>query len=380
MKKENIKKIKVINIFSNQKGMALLTTLIFVFILVTFAVALLTMTSNDTKLSTLQRESTRALYIAETGIDKALWYLDTPVDQEGYGLNWRTNETFENIPPGPLIYPSITASEYYEVTVLSDPIGQTDTIKITSIGNVKEGKYSSGKRKIEVRAEKSIAQSFNVAYNYAIFADKIVTLIGALTVVGDIHSNGIVDGSANIKDITGGITTGGNEDYPKVDFNYYKKLAENNGTYYAKGSVLPSEFSTGGTINGIHFIDGDVEIKGNTVLNIHNGAIFATGMIVSQGTTEIHQTHDETYDNPFALVAQGDIDLGGNVFVQGVIQSNSTITIGGTDSVLKSAVYAADTVKVNGTPTIIYDPSLQGKIIPGTGIEIYKRISWQEVY
>jgi len=42
------------NIFSNQSGMALLTTLIFVFVLVSLAVALLTMTSNDTKLSFVQ--------------------------------------------------------------------------------------------------------------------------------------------------------------------------------------------------------------------------------------------------------------------------------------------------------------------------------------
>lgn len=56
MCKEN----KIIKLISNQKGMALLATLIFVFVLVTLAVALLTMTNNDTKLSTLQRESTRA--------------------------------------------------------------------------------------------------------------------------------------------------------------------------------------------------------------------------------------------------------------------------------------------------------------------------------
>ena len=49
-------------VFNNQKGMALLTTLIFVFVLVSFSVALLAMTGNDSKLSTLHRESTRAFY------------------------------------------------------------------------------------------------------------------------------------------------------------------------------------------------------------------------------------------------------------------------------------------------------------------------------
>ncbi len=88
--RKNKKNYRIKNLFSNQKGMALLTTLIFVFILVTFAVALLTMTSNDTKLSTLQRDSTRAFYLAEMGIEKALWYLNTPVDLGGKDkYNWR---------------------------------------------------------------------------------------------------------------------------------------------------------------------------------------------------------------------------------------------------------------------------------------------------
>ena len=379
MRKKEIKINKTVNILSNQKGMALLTTLIFVFILVTFAVTLLTMTSNDTKLSALQRDSTEAFYIAEAGIEKAFWYLNTSTDNGGYGLNWRTNVEIENIPPGPLIYPSLPTSEYYEVTVLSDPVEQTDTIRITSIGTVKEGKYSAGERKIEVMAKKSVAQSSSVAYNYALFAETIITLIGGLTVVGDIHSNGTIDGSENVQDITGDITTGGNELFPMIDFDYYKGLAVKNGTYYDEDDALPSEFVDGGTISGIYFIDDDIDILGNTILTVHNGAIFSSKSIYLGGNAEIIHIKDETYNNPLALIAQGDIDLMGKITTNGVIQSNSTVTIGGTDSVINSAV-VADTIKVNGTPDIIYDPNLQGTIVPGAGIEVYVKTSWREVY
>ncbi|MBU4509787.1 pilus assembly PilX N-terminal domain-containing protein, partial [bacterium] len=72
MRKNKIKDKEIKIIFSNQNGMALLMTLIFVFLLVAFAVALLTMTSNDTKLSALQRDSTKAFYIAEAGIQDAI--------------------------------------------------------------------------------------------------------------------------------------------------------------------------------------------------------------------------------------------------------------------------------------------------------------------
>ena len=63
--------------FVSQKGMALLATLIFVFVLATLGIALLTMTRNEIKLSVLQEESTKAFYLADAGIEKALNWLET---------------------------------------------------------------------------------------------------------------------------------------------------------------------------------------------------------------------------------------------------------------------------------------------------------------
>jgi len=111
--KERNKKIinnKIKNISSNQKGMALLTTLIFVFVLVTLAVALLTMTNNDTKMSTLQRDSNKAFYLADAGIEDALWKLNTDVLDGGEDiLLWSPTDE-----PNPG-----TATEYYQVTIVN---------------------------------------------------------------------------------------------------------------------------------------------------------------------------------------------------------------------------------------------------------------------
>jgi hypothetical protein len=60
----------------NKKGFALLGTLILVFVVSTFGIALLTMTQNDIKLSTLQKASKETFYIAESGIEHAISYLE----------------------------------------------------------------------------------------------------------------------------------------------------------------------------------------------------------------------------------------------------------------------------------------------------------------
>jgi len=99
--KKDCKNNVIKNLLSNQKGMALLTTLIFVFVLVTFGVSLLIMTSNDTKLSTLQRDSTKAFYIAEAGVERTLYNLKKDFessedwsdgDIDGYILSDQENE------------------------------------------------------------------------------------------------------------------------------------------------------------------------------------------------------------------------------------------------------------------------------------------------
>lgn len=136
MKKRKIKVKEIKIIFSNQKGMALLTTLIFVFILVTFAVALLTMTSNDTKLSALQRDSTKAFYIAEAGIEQTLYNLKKNFESS---QNWINYDKIEDEIP------------FYfadgECTV---------TLDIESFNNVtikSKGKYNNSIRYVQVDAK-----------------------------------------------------------------------------------------------------------------------------------------------------------------------------------------------------------------------------------
>ena len=398
--KKNIKNDKTKNLLSNQKGIALLTTLIFVFILVTFGVALLTMTGNDIKLSALQRDSTEAFYIAEAGIEKALWYLNTPEDNGGEGLDWRTNEYQEP-------YPAVSTN-YYQLTV--EDTAEQDIIKITSRGVVFDGNKVYGSRKIEVEAKKAISPSPSpspgLVYNYTIVTEGNLTLKGRLVIDGDVHSNGNILTVGDNMDLINGVatTSGGTNEYdegsanyatqmyPKIDFEYYKGLVTDpdnpdnaydgsgKGKYYGKDTSVV--FDTPTVLDGINFIEGNVSIKADGNLTIINGgAIFATGEITVIAKPTINRSQTPGYDNPLAIIAKGDITLGGYLDVEGVIQTESTLRISSSDSSFDGTLIADIAILDGGTDVIdiSYDPNLSVENLIGTGIEIYKIISWEEV-
>ncbi len=392
--KKNIKNDKTKNLLSNQKGIALLTTLIFVFILVTFGVALLTMTGNDIKLSALQRDSTEAFYIAEAGIDKALWYLNTPEYNGGKGLDWRTNEYQEP-------YPAVSTN-YYQLTV--EDTAEQDIIKITSRGVVSDGNKVYGSRKIEVKAKKAISPSPGSVYNYNITTEGNLTFKGYVQIYGDVHSNGNISRVTENPVLINGVATasGGTNDmgsvshatqmYPRIDFEYYKGLVTDpdnpdnaydgsgKGKYYGKDTSVV--FDTPTVLDGINFIEGNVSIKADGNLTIINGgAIFATGTITVIAKPTINRAQTPGYDNPLAIIAKGDITLGGYWDLEGVIQTESTLRISSADSSFDGALIADIGILDGSSPgiNISHDPNLSVENIIGTGIEIYKIISWQEV-
>ncbi len=374
--------------FNNQEGMALITTLIFIFVLVSFSIALLVMTGNDSKLSTLHRESTRAFYLAETGVDKALWYLNTPFAQNGKGINWRTDE---DDPPGPLIYPSSTAIEHYEVTVETDDASPEDfeIITVHSTGKVLGGgEYDKGTRVVEVKLEEGVSPSPGAVYNYALMTfdeDSDLEFNGHVTIEGDVHSNGDITGNGfdPEADVDGDITYSGDDTdlagavpvdpqtYPVIDWDYYETNADtvyDTDTAYEIGNE---------TLTGIHYFKGDVIIKNDLVIN---GTIVVEGSITVSGNPDLTLLHTE--EMSLVMVASGDITLGGNVHAEGIIHTEGMITLNGNINVEEGAILAEDGV-INGTGAntkIVYDVENQDQPVPGTGIPVWKIASWKEIY
>lgn len=418
--KGNKKISKLKDLISNQKGMALLATLIFTFVLVSMGAALLAMTNNDSKLSTLQRESNRAFYLAETGIEQTFYNLNV---DDTYGmLTWRPDS--ENL------YFIGTTEEKYEVTITNigdtsatPPEEVTDRIKIISTGFVSKGKFSSGQRKIEVIAE--IDFLLETAYKYAILSERVIILNGSpgADIEGDIHSNDDIEVQGKFGDFYKGTATVGgdnNEVYdedeliegfhvnggilPVPKINYDGTGVDAAGVPFTYEDSLLYEAETNGVVHignldltnstllddwtGVHYIKGNLTAKNSAGIKIENGVIVVEGDVDIRNSGIFEHTTVEPYESPFshlALVATGDILMHAKSSVlNGVVQSiekdgtsTGTIDFRNGSTVFGSVI--AKTVMMHNKTTIIYDEEgLSDETSFGDGF--YKKISWQEVY
>jgi hypothetical protein len=381
MKKKN-NKFK--DLLSNQKGIALLTVLIFIFLMVTFVVALMAMTSNDIKLSSMQRDSTKALYQADGGIEKAIWYLNSSEDNPD-GLDFM----------GPLN--GGTSAEFYNVAFSYVP-GPPETKTLVSTGTIEGGGKYKQDRVVEVKLIKGITPTPGLTYDHAIFTDDDMRFNGGISISGNIHSNGdLYVTSTDVFNLENGEATacGTNdygdggvppEEFPHIDWPYFQDLAKrevNGGFYYDADLDSPGDttviFNHPKYLTGIHYVDGNVIIK--TDLILENATIVAFGTIDILGNGSIDLVNDLTA-HPLALIAKGDITNGGSIHGEGVIQTEGSFENNGVVDINEGAIYAITGVFNGGGGVafnVCYSTDLISVTVPGTGIPIWQKISWREI-
>jgi len=398
MKKKNkkVKYNKIKDLLSNQKGVALLTVLIFIFLMVTFVVALMAMTSNDIKLSSMQRDSTKALYQADGGIEKTIWYLNSsPGNPDGMDF------------VGPLH--GGTDTEYYDVIVqepVPGPPEDPEEIKtLVSTGTIEGGGKYTQDRVVEVKLKKGIKRSPDLHYDYAVLTDGDMTINGGVSFHGNIHSNSDLTNNGTINMEYGKATATGTtnygtgnqpyQDFPQIAWDYYERISNKQESIdghiyndYYSGDV---DFDSPETLYGVHFVDGNVTISSDELI-LHDATIFATGYIdIKPGKRDIILEKSEN-SNPLALVAKGDITVGGNATItgDGIIQTEAIFWLYGTVNI-KGAIYADDGVfGGGGAPgeeeegpenfNVYYDTDLLDDVVPGTGVPVWVKISWRELY
>jgi hypothetical protein len=390
MKKKNkkIKYNKFKDLLSNQKGVALITVLIFIFLMVTFVVALMAMTSNDIKLSSMQRDSTKAFYQADGGIEKAIWYLNSSQDNPA-GLGFM----------GPL--GGGTNAEYYNVDFSYDS-GPPEIKTLISTGTLEGGGRYNQDRVVEVKLKKGVSPSPGLNYDYAVLTDDDMDINGGITIHGNIHSNGNIDiSNPDVFNLYGSATAfgynnypGGSIDVPKktfpiIDWDFFRELVINsddpeienengNGKYYGSDNSVIWDDPL--TLYGVHFVDGDVIVKSDIILQ--NATIFAAGTIRVLGSGDVYFNNDIKV-NPLALIAMGDITIGGGVHGAGIIQTTGgNFTNNGNVDIDEGAIYA-NVGRFNGGGgkefNVRYSTDLLSIFVSGTGIPVWVKISWREL-
>jgi len=365
MKLKNYKNRKIKVLLSNQSGMALLTTLIFTFVIATLAVALLTMTSNDIKLSSLQEDSTKAFYIAESGVQRSIKKLKNDFEWDGI-FDDQDEEGFVVLGDGT-----------FTVEIGSLP---SDQVQLISTGRV-----NKAMRKIKVLVESTSSGGdgeISSIFKYAIASKTDLgtggdIIIEAYSGFDESGNPIIVEGEGNVYaqgavNVPGSCTIDGDvntlDEVTITGSGQIKGNVNTDSTVYLSGSsIISGDVDALGTVTvsgGGSKVEGNVYTEGDVVI-ASSGKV--EGDISSGGTVTSNSWSSEVGGN---IDAEGDINMTGNI-VSGNINSNQDITLNGGMTVNGGINTLGDINLTGWGSTIQEDIKSNGDIVIGNGWVVY---------
>jgi hypothetical protein len=300
----------------NSKGNLLLTFIILIALTMTIF-SFLSITGVRVKESGVKVTEYDSFYIAEAGLNKAMWYLGTPVIEGGKGFYWRATNFYEAYGWG----------GYYLTVLDTEVSGEVLIIATGEAG----GSTKNISQVVEIGGLPQV-------FDYAVFNNAGINMSGNAEIDGSIFINGNThfSGSATVTDgsvyhplgttITGGGTyTDGGEPtpvptFPSFDTSYYSGLIS------AAGGVSA----------------GDLEYK-NTTVNLDGATIYVNGDIKVSGTT--------TFNGPGIVVATGNIEMSGSTYSTESVKfiSNGVISMSGNSYTSGATFYSASSIAASGT-------------------------------
>lgn len=426
----------------SEDGMILFTAMIIVMLVTGLIVSYLMVSTSNLGLTAANQEATECLYVAETGLARAVHQLNifdmsTFKDSGGAAM--------PNVGPYPTGSTYKMTGNYVDVNDPAHDVGRfTVEIEVLALdiahGNrpLRARLTSTGEFREMTRAvEVCVAYQTTADLNHAVLVERDLDITGSMAVWGDVHTNGdgIVRGSANINpaepalsdlsdpptDIAfgGNVTAvgalqtvgnafsitgfyGGSQDrvpIPQIDPEAILARAEAMGipvhTYDGSQTFSSGTRANDGTwsgpdisLDGIVYVNGDVTISGRLV---GDAVIIASGNIHVTGNVEL-APQGATVPSTLLLLAQNNIDLTGNPVVEGILyatngfQGRGNVTVYGV--VIAAYVGAEDLVieETNGKKTT--KKTLTGSIEvhfvrPGADQEdLFKKwtlVSWRQV-
>jgi cytoskeletal protein CcmA (bactofilin family) len=357
----------------NQRGSAFLTAMFFLVILLGLGTVFVKTSIEEVNRASRIRKETRALSLAEAGLDYAAWciYNDNPT-------SFPTPPYTRTLPEGTF---SAVVSLHYDGSGNLVPNSMDIVSTGTSQGWVSEVKA--------VGQYLTPTTTNNAVFDHALYSETKITLKGTTNITGDIHSNetisvsgsAVVTGDASaggdtISDQHGGIT-GSKTTYapkvhiPTVDLQHYRSDPKVH--FFPGGHHFTATELT--DMDGIYFVEGDMFI---------NGQVSGKGVFVATGTINVtgQGVVVANSNSAFALISTSKIKIAGGADVQGVVYAHNTDFTGDVDGLGNSHVtgsVVADNIGSGGTANIVYkhsDLDLPGSSSSPVQVDV---VSWRRV-
>jgi cytoskeletal protein CcmA (bactofilin family) len=355
---------------NSESGFALVSAMIFLVVLLIVGASLVQTGSQELQTASRVRKESRALNLAEAGVDYAAWKLYYNPTQS-LPVTWSRDD----LGTGSF---SVTASRYIDPTT-GNPVA--DTVVLESAG-ASQGWPSAvkvvGRFLVHVGDNSPIFDNAlfsnadlqikgNGSIKGSVSCNGNLSLSGSPSVEGDARASGTITGKVSA--ITGSKTPNAPKvPMPTIDLAYYRSLATTvvGAGYHFLGST---------TLNGVTYVDGDCDI---------NGTFSGTGIIVCSGKVTINGSakleHSDT--DQLAIVSAGGVKCNGNCDIEGFIYThNLDVPAGfsgsGTANITGGVV--ADVVTSTGTINITYEKPTQP--LPGANSDPtqFAAISWRRV-
>ena len=243
----------------------------------------------------LALKSTRALYIADAGMQKAVRELSTPVSAGGRGINWRTASFSENFSGGS-----------YLIRIANTAI--PSQIQVTS-----EGEFAGLHRTVSARY--IVSRHLPEAFNYVFYRGNAEGssnrleigrgVFSAVNILGNVYGNGNFEVKSGSKVSNGKIYVAPGRDVtgsglytwevltqtaslPAFDNSYYNSLITEYDNLIA---TLPSSVYNPPSQNHVMTLEGQsIAYSGMTIPNPGSLTIYGSGEIVSKGGISVRGT------------------------------------------------------------------------------------------
>jgi len=354
----------------DQKGVALILTFIFMISLIIVVSSYLYLVTVETRNATGQSNNIQALYLAESALNHAIYYLTNEAPDETTDGSWRTDDYPTDPGPGDTdpqqetLAPGKTYTMWVQET---DPV--SSEIIVTGRGTV------GGIVRVMQEMITLTVTSSSSATEYASYSDGDIDFDDSTgTVTGDLATTGTVDDEEGMT-ITGTITESSGIEATTVTSSSYEAIADT--------TISGNRTFSAGTYSGIYYVDGKVTINDNVTFN---GTIVATGNIVLTNTDNFVSTPTSNYP---ALVSDATItgNRMGSSTINGLVFGASAINFprGSSNTINGSLISGGDISLNDGSWTITYDSDLDSDPPPyftfpsGTASVTATGANWDEI-